>query len=160
MKQGLYPEFSELSPVELMDPTSAKEQIAAARLLGKHRKGDFRWLLAFDSFAEDQYMELSATGGVGDFSCGLSAKFGIAHSFEFLRPVNGAKVMFTDTAGNPLIVTKEYSNKRVCYVNTCCHSCLSPVPISSPLSASVDFAVLFRNVLAWLLKVKGSVPEK
>lgn len=161
MRRGLYPGLRGVSPVELLDPTKAKEQVTSARLLGEHRKGDFRWLLSFDSFAEDQYMELAVDGAEEGFSIGLSAKFGISHSFEYLRPADGAKVQVTDTAGNPLVVTRETTNGRVCYLNTCCHSCLSPVPISSPLAASTDFSILFRNILVWLvgknevLKPKG-----
>lgn len=151
LKRGINAGLRDVIPVELLDPREAKESDVSPRV-GDYRKGDFRWLLAFDSFAEDRYMELTADGNDDEFAKDISDKFGLSHSFEFLRPLRGARVRFKDTAGNPLVVTREDSHGKVCYLNTCCHSCLSDVPVSSPLSSSTDFAVLLRNVLIWLTR--------
>jgi len=145
----------DLIPVELLDPTESRDY-NAAYLLGGYKEGDFRELLAFDSFAEDQYMELSSKKNDVEFTRGLSDKFGISHSFEYLRPIRGANVRFKDNFGTPLVVTQENKHGRICYLNTCCHSCLSNVPVLSPLSSSADFSILFRNVLNWLIKDRAA----
>jgi hypothetical protein len=150
LKRDINAGLRDIVPVELLDPLEAKEY-GDTSVLDGYRKGDFRWLLAFDSFAEDQYVELTSEGNDKEFATGVSDKFGISHSFEYLRPLRGARVRFKDTVGNPFIVTREGVYGKICYLNTCCHSCLSSVPVLSPLSSSSDFSVLFRNVLSWLI---------
>lgn len=150
LKRNLNTELRDLIPVELLEPSDAREY-SASNVTSTYQKGDFRELLAFDSFAEDQYMEFNSRDNDVEFASGVSDKFGISHSFEYLRPLRGARVRFEDTAGTPFIVTRESKQRKVCYLNTCCHSCLNDVPVLSPLSISPDFSILFRNVLNWLM---------
>ena len=139
-------------PVRLVDP-SAGEELSLERVAGEFRKGDFRWLLAFDSFAEDQYIELEPRNVITPFANGIDARFGISHSFEYLRLTEHARLVWADTSGNPVVVIQDHGPGRVCYLNTCCHSCMSVVPVTSPLEANQPFRLLFKNILAWLLMI-------
>ena len=120
-------------------------------LPGNYRRGDFSFLLAYDLFAEDHYAELDITDGIRPFIDGIKTKFGLSHSFEYLKAVNGAIVGWKDTTGNPIVVFNESGKGKICYLNTCCHACLSTIPVSSPLEASMEAAILTRNVIQWLL---------
>lgn len=151
MHRGLYPELVATCPVELLDPTESGSSLDAKQILGEFRRGDFRWSLEFDSFAEDWYVELDAQKTDHPFTDGIEGRLGLSHSFEYLRLRPNAVLAWADTAGNPFVVTKESDAAKICYVNTCCHSCMSPIAVSSPLEVSIEFAVLMRNVLDWLL---------
>ena len=151
MARGLYPEFEEICPVAL-DPTRAAMVSDMDRFIGDYRRGDFTRLLSLDSFAEGRYVEYDPQNARTPFNDGGIARFGLLHSFEFLRPVPGAAAVWSDTSENPLVAIMESSARRVCYVNTCCHACMSTTPISSPLETSAEFASVFRNTLRWLLE--------
>ena len=62
MHQGAYSILSDIVPVRLVD-SQAVERMIPQRVTGDFRCGDFRWLLAFDSFAEDHYVELDPAQG-------------------------------------------------------------------------------------------------
>ena len=151
LRRGIYLNFGEFCPVELVDPTDAAESFPTYQILGAFQKGDFRWLLAFDSFAEDRYVELDPATVTHSISKGVPGPFGISHSFEYLKTRNAGRVLWSDTAGNPFVVVGHSDQQRVCYINTCCHACLSTIPISSPLEASNEFATVLCNVVEWLL---------
>jgi hypothetical protein len=155
MSRKLYAEFKDLCPVELIDPTIAETALEEEKFLGAFRRGDFRWLASFDSFAEDRYVEFDPSHGRPPFSDEVQTTFGLSHTFESLSPCRGANVTWSDTSGNPLLVTKKTDSSRVCYVNSCCHACMSIVPVSSPLEVSPEFAISMRNVLIWLLGEGG-----
>jgi hypothetical protein len=151
MHRGLYPELITECPVELLDPAEPGSSVDTRQILGDFRRGDFRWLLEFDSFAEDWYVEFDTQKTDHPLTDGIGGRFGLSHSFEYLRSRPGATLALADTAGNPFVVTKESHAAKACYVNTCCHSCMSPIAVSSPLEVSSEFAALMRNVLLWLL---------
>lgn len=154
MKRKLYSALSPVVPVEVIEPSGSLTDREDEMFLGEYRKGDFRWLLAADTFAEDRYMELDPSKGSKGFTAGIDGKFGFSHSFEFLQSVEGAEVELADTTGNPFVITKKLQRSRICYINSCCHCCMSTVPVVSPLETSESFAILMRNSLAWLLKEK------
>lgn len=150
MRQGAYSLLDQIVPVRLVDP-SRGEQISAQRVTGEFRRGDFRGLLASDSFAEDQYVELDPSDGIDPFARGIERRFGISHSFEYLSLAAGARNAWADTTGNPIVAVNAASRGRICYLNTCCHSCMTTVPMTSPIKASTQFAVMVRNIIGWLL---------
>src|SRR5439155_20358856 len=133
LNRGLYSELSHLIPVRLQDPAKAPFDFAVSRIAGAYRHGDFRWLLTFDSFAEDQYAEFDPTNGEAPFINGVTNLFGLTHSFEYLIAKKESKVVWEDTTGNPFVVINENDGARICYLNTCGHSCMTLVSISSPL---------------------------
>jgi hypothetical protein len=151
MNRGLYHSFQKIVPVRLQDPTLNPYEVPLERVIGDYRRGDFRWMLSFDSFAEDKYVELDPRDGVAPFTNGITARFGLSHSFEYLTAVTGAQVVWADTTGNPVAVVKEFRPGRICYLNLCSHSCMTTVALSSPLEASVQASILFRNIIEWLL---------
>ncbi len=144
--------LQDIVPVKLQNPITAPFDLTLERVAGAYRRGDFRWLLTFDSFAEDQYTELDPTDSGSPFVDGIGARFGLSHSFEYLTVNDDAKLIWADTTGNPMVVVKESGKSKSCYLNTCCHSCMTPIAISSPLEASPQFGYLLRNILKWLLK--------
>jgi hypothetical protein len=153
LRRGLNPELQDVCPVRLIDPSQAdRGQLDPRQIVGDFRRGDFRWLLDFDSFAEDQYVEYDPTDVQNAFGTGIQRRFGLSHSFEYLRPIDGATASWSDTSGNPLLVVSEHSTARIAYVNTCCHACMSRIAISSPLEASAEFGTLTKNVISWLLE--------
>lgn len=143
--------LQQMLPVKLQDPVTAPLDLTPDRVAGAYRRGDFRWLLSFDSFAEDQYTELAPANAEPPFVEGIDAPFGLSHSFEYLTVNKDSKLVWADTTGNPMVVVKEAGKSKMCYLNTCCHSCMTPIAISSPLEASPQFAYLLRNILKWLL---------
>lgn len=149
----LYDSLTDICPVALIDPRETMPRfVEPKQIVGDSRRGDFRWLLKVESFAEDQYVEydpLEAKGGIAD---DVKGRFGLSHSFEYLTPRNGSEVLWADTSGNPFIVALQSQAGKICYVNTCCHACMSPIAISSPLEASQEFGIVQRNVIKWLLK--------
>lgn len=153
INRGGYVNLDAVLPVSLADPAtirpSGKEN---PYLVGPTKLGDFRFLLEFDSFAEDQYVEFEPELIDVKFRGGISKKFGISHSFEYLNLKEGSKIVCQDTSGNPIVVVSHKKNGKVVYFNSCCHSCLTLTPVSSPLEASNEFTVLLRNVLEWLLE--------
>jgi len=151
INRGLYSQLEKIIPVELQDPTTSPFGFTVDMVAGSYRHGDFRWLLAFDSFAEDQYVEFDPAEGHLPFCEGINSRFGISHSFEYLTVRKTAELVWADTTGNPLIVINHSEGKKVCYLNTCGHSCMNLIPISSPLEVTPQFGVLVRNVLEWLL---------
>ena len=153
MRRGAYSAFEPVVPVRLVDP-SAGESLSPRQVAGEFRRGDFRWLLAFDAFAEDQYVELDPREGTAPFVHGITSRFGVSHSFEYLSLTEHGCCAWADTAGNPFVVVQDGGTGRVCYLNTCCHSCMTVVPVTSPLEASRPFALLLRNILAWLLRTE------
>jgi len=138
-------------------PVSLQRPVAVDRAIGSSRRGDFRWLLAHDAFAEDRYVELDPARGSTPFTNGIQSRFGFSHTFEYLypKPGSGAQVAWSDTTGNPVVVTSERSASRICYFNTCCHSCMTPDAIPSPLEAAPEMAILTRNILEWLLRSRA-----
>ena len=146
--KGLYPLLDGICPVHLVDPSEA---IREEQVLSVYRRGDFRWLLNFDSFAEDRYAEYDPEDAEPPFNRGVERTFGLSHSFEFLRPAAGATTVWRDTGGNPLAVIREDASRKSCYLNTSCHACMAPIAISSPLDACQEFALVLRNCLRWLL---------
>ena len=150
VRQGAYSLLDRTVPVRLVDPLHG-EHLVPQRVMGEFRRGDFRWLLAFDSFAEDQYVELDPADGVLPFTRGIETRFGLSHSFEYLRLRAQARCAWADTTGNPIVVVMNEGPGKVCYLNTCCHSCMTVVPITSPIEASRQFAVMLRNIFEWLL---------
>ncbi len=152
MRQGLYRSLTGICPVELINLQAATPvAFDPMQILGEFRRGDFRWLLKFDAFAEDQYVEYEPQDCKNSFAEGIDSRFGLSHSFEYLRPREGADAFWADTAGNPFVVAMQSDTGRTCYVNTCCHVCMSPIAVTSPLEASKEFGILQRNVLRWLL---------
>ena len=151
LNRGLYSSLERLMPVELQDPTTSPLEPTIKRISESYRRGDFRWMLSFDSFAEDQYTEFDPTEGHSPFNDGIKSRFGISHSFEYLTVKKSAKLVWGDTTGNPMVVINESKSSKVCYLNTCGHSCMLPTAISSPLEAVPQFAYLLKNILEWLL---------
>lgn len=150
--RGSYPSLNEILPVELQDPSTISQDLSIDRVAGSYRRGDFGWLLEFDSFAEDNYIELDPLHGTLPFTSGIDSRFGLSHSFEYLRASPGSQIVWKDTTGNPIVVTNDSGRGKVCYLNTCCHSCVSTVAISSPMEASAEAGVLLRNIVQWLLE--------
>lgn len=151
INRGLYTDLDKIIPVALQDTTRAGSGLTVQRVAGSYRHGDFRWFLAFDSFAEDQYVEFDPAEAQPAFCEGINSRFGISHSFEYLTVRKPGEVVWADTTGNPLIVIRDSDGKKVCYLNTCGHSCMNLIPISSPLEVTRQFGSLVRNVLKWLL---------
>jgi hypothetical protein len=89
--------------------------------------------------------------GLAPFTDGIASRFGLSHSFEYLVPSPCATVAWRDVTGNPTVVVNDGASARVCYLNTCCHACMSDRAILSPLEVSREFPILLRNVLAWML---------
>jgi len=152
LNRGLYSTLNDLIPVRLQDPAKAPSDFAIKRIAGAYRHGDFRWLLAFDSFAEDQYAEFDATDGQQPFTKGIEGLFGLSHSFEYLTAKKGSRVVWEDTTGNPFVVVSDANRGRICYLNTCGHSCMTLIPVSSPLEVAPQFGMLLANVIRWLLE--------
>lgn len=155
MERGMYSELDEVCPVRLLEPKKALHQYGPSLLMSDYRKGDFSrliWLLNSESFTEDRYVEYDPKEAVALFSTGIESRFGVSHSIEFIEGVNGSQAAWADATGNPLLVTRVSGKSRSAYINSCCHACLSTVPISSPISASPDFATFTSNVLTWLMK--------
>jgi len=151
MNRGLYSALSEIVPVQLMNPANSPN-INIERISGDYRRGDFRWLSDFDSFAEDHYVELSPGSVDNIFIKGIDSTFGISHSFEYLVPSSNSRVVWEDTTGNPFIITNVSDTGKVCYVNSCCHSCLTVKAIPSPLESTPEFSILIKNTIEWLLE--------
>ena len=152
IRRSVYGGFVEICPVELLDPTESNSALDIQQVFGESRRVDFSWLLKLDSFAENQYVELDPQYTKHPIAKGIENRFGLSHSFEYLRPRKNAQVAWADTAGNPFAVMEQSNNTKICYLNTCCHSCMSTIAISSPLEASQEFAILQHNVLDWLLQ--------
>jgi hypothetical protein len=152
--QGIYTNLRDIIPVKLENINDFILSQALNRITGDYRRGDFRFLLAFDSFAEDQYIELDPACGDPYFTRNISNRFGLSHSFEYLQLTNNGKSVWNDTTGNPIVIINNNNDSKICYFNTCCHSCLSVNPILSPLEVSHDMAILMKNILEWLLDVK------
>jgi hypothetical protein len=149
--RGLHSPLEDIVPVTVQNPQLFSPESAVDRVAGSYRRGDFRFLLSFDSFAEDLYVEMDPAAGRAPFTDGIDSRFGLSHSFEFLAVKRGAQLAWADTTGNPLVVVSEAGGARVCYLNTCCHSCVNPVPVLSPLEASVHAGSLLRNIIRWLV---------
>lgn len=149
--RGLHSSIEDIVPVTVQNPQFFSPESGIDRVAGGHRRGDFRFLLSFDSFAEDLYVEMDPRDGRAPFTDGIDSRFGLSHSFEFLAVKRGAELAWADTAGNPAVVISQAGGSKVCYLNTCCHSCMSPIPVLSPLEASVQASVLLRNIIAWLV---------
>jgi hypothetical protein len=150
--RGLYPELGEIVPAMLQDFSASSDQVTIEMLAGSFRRGDFRWLLLFDSFAEAEYTELNPVDAAPPFADGIVAPFGLSHTFEYLSVAEGSRLAWADTTGNLVVAVNDASSGKVCYINTCCHSCLTPVAISSPLEVSAQAGLLFKNVFQWLLE--------
>lgn len=150
--RGLLPVMSEICPVRLLDPLEAESTFAVTLAQGAERLGDFGFLLGLDSFAEGRYSEYDPNECSSNLADGIREPFGLMHSFEFVIEEPDASVLWRDRSGNPFVVTAERAGTRICYLNTCCHSCMSSVPLTSPLEVSVDFARLVRNCMRWLLQ--------
>ncbi|NIM15791.1 MAG: hypothetical protein GTO45_27635 [Candidatus Aminicenantes bacterium] len=138
-------------PVRLETPNLLSLEMAIKRLTGTYRRGDFGFLLDFDLFAEDHYTEIDPKDGIMPFIECIETKFGLSHTFEYLKATGGSRIAVKDTTGNPMVVFNDSGNGRVCYLNTCCHSCLSTIPVSSPLEANKEAAILTKNIIQWLL---------
>ena len=138
-------------PVELVDTREVSADTLMRQILSEFRRGDFRDLLVADSFAEDRYTEIDPDDARAPFSTDIKSRFGVSHSFEFLRAKADAEVVWADTSGNPLLVARDSGQGRVAYLNSCCHVCMSSTPVVSPLESSVEFATLVSNTCAWLL---------
>ena len=151
MRRGAYSILEKIVPVKLIDP-SLGEHLLSRRITGEFQKGDFRWMLVSDSFAEDHYVELDPQDGNAQFTNGIEDHFGISHSFEYLQLANAANCTWADTTGNPIIVVQDKGPGKVCYLNTCCHSCMTIVPVISPVETCLPFTMMLRNVLCWLIK--------
>lgn len=148
--RGSYQLLQQLVPVRLLEPLEVRARFGE-RAAGSRRKGDYRYFLVSDSFAEDQYVELDPNNGVAPFTNQIDSRFGISHSYEYLDAVADAQCAWADTTGNPVVVVNDKGPARVCYLNTCCHSCMTTIPITSPLQTSPHFIMLVRNALEWLL---------
>jgi hypothetical protein len=151
LNRGLYLSLEKLIPVELQDPTTSPLEPTIKRISESYRRGDFRWMLSFDSFAEDQYTEFDPVEGQSPFTNEIKSRFGISHSFEYLTVKKSANLVWSDTTGNPMVIVDKSRAGKVCYLNTCGHSCMVPTAVSSPLEAVPQFAYLLRNILEWLL---------
>ena len=62
-----------------------------------------------------------------------------------------------DSYTSPRLV-EYFDGIKVAYLNSCCHSCLSAVPVPSPLHASRDFAMLMTNAVEWLVDRTAHLP--
>jgi hypothetical protein len=152
INRGLYSPLRDIIPVELEDPKKIPLALKVKRVTSSYRNDDLSWLLAYDSFAENQYVEIDPKDGKSQFTRGIDTRFGLAHSFEYLTIKRNAELIWADTTGNPLIVVSETDRSKVCYLNTCTHSCLSSIVISSPFEVTPQFSQLMSNVLTWLLE--------
>lgn len=153
LNQGLYPSLRKIVPVRLQDFSAfSSDQVTIEMLTGSFRRGDFKWLLRLNPFAEDEYTECDPINATPPFAAGIGSPFGLSHTFEYLTVTEGSQIAWADTNGNPVVVVDDSSAGKVCYLNTCCHSCLSPVAISSPLEASAQVGFLFRNIIQWLFE--------
>jgi hypothetical protein len=151
LQRGALERLANFVPVRLTRDTCRDDSFSRTRLFGEPRKGDFRWMLAEVGFEEDEYREYDPATGHGQFTKGLRSRFGLSHSFEYLEALPGSKVALADTSDNPLLVIHVIDDTRVAYINSCCHSCLTSVPIPSPTRTSADFRTLMVNALEWLL---------
>jgi|HubBroStandDraft_2_1064218.scaffolds.fasta_scaffold62093_2 hypothetical protein len=110
------------------------------------------------SFEEDEYREFDLQSVQGQIRAGSKGRFGISHSFEHLKPSKGATIVaLRDTLNNPFLVYSTNKNAKIAYLNTCCHTCLSPqtsTAIPSPLTYSHEFRGVMSDLLAWLLSDK------
>lgn len=120
--------------------------------IAQRPRKDYGNLMIDDNFAEAAYCEYDPANGLAQFTAGIAQRFGIAHSFEFLEVSEYGAVGWCDTAGNPLLVVSERDARRVAYVNSCCHSCVVPVDVASPLAVSTEFRQFLGNTLHWLLE--------
>lgn len=148
----LYSAFDEICPVELLEAAAMSAPGYLEQILSDYRRGDFSWLLDFDAFAENRYVEYDPGDAEPPFKEGIESRFGLSHSFEYLRPTPSAKMVWKDTGGNPFVVVGESSSGKSCYVNTCCHACMSPIAVSSPLEVCPEFGLVLRNCLRWLME--------
>ena len=144
-------ELEELCPAKLISTGVHMSPPDARKIIGDYRAGDFTFMLNADRFAEDQYVELDPAQGAPTFSAGIAQRFGFAHSYEFLHAARGATVQWSDTSGNPFIITRSRDGRRAAYVNTCCHTCLSLERQRSPFESSAEFSQVLSNVIGWLL---------
>ena len=155
-RAGLLLQLTGITPVSLMEAGGVTQEVYQKRFPGEFRKGDFSSdLLLWDSFVEDRYMELDPATAEPGWATGIERSFGLPHSFEVLQEKPGATVAWRDSTGNPFIVTMETETGRVCYVNSCCHSCVSVNRVPSPLEVSDEFGLALLNAFRWLLD--GSV---
>jgi hypothetical protein len=151
LNKGSYKSLRNIIPVRLEDPNKLSLDVVIDRVFGNYRRGDFSPLIGFDFFAEDHYIELDPSDGILPFIDGIKTRFGLSHTFEYLKATDGSKIGWEDTTGNPIVVFNNSGKGKVCYLNTCCHACLSTIPVSSPIEASMETAILTKNVIQWLL---------
>lgn len=144
-------ELEELCPARLISAGTHMSAPDARKIIGEYRAGDFTFMLNADRFAENQYVELDPAQVAPTFRAGIPQRFGFAHSFEFLQAARGATVQWSDTSGNPFVVTSNEEGRRAAYVNTCCHTCLSLARQRSPFESSAEFSQVLSNVIGWLL---------
>jgi hypothetical protein len=152
IERGSLPRLSDFVPVRLKRLENREKGFIQTRQLAARMYPDFRNLLVKGGFEEDEYREYKPLVGSERFAIGIAASICISHTFEYLIPVNGARIAWADASGNPLLAVAENGVSRVAYLNSCCHSCLMPAAIPSPIRASTDFRVLFSNTVQWLLE--------
>jgi hypothetical protein len=126
------------------------DEMTLERVIGALEAGELGRLARLDDFAEHQYTEFDPADGELPFTEGITHKFGLSHSFEYLSVSPGARSAWNDTSGNPMVVIRDEGTK-VCYLNTCSHSCFAPIAIPSPVEVSHEAGLLVRNILLWLL---------
>jgi hypothetical protein len=141
--------LSSVVPVAI-DVRPVLDELDLQRMIGALEAGELGRLVRLDDFAEHQYTELDPANGKSPFTDGITHKFGLSHSFEYLTVLPGARSEWSTTSGNPVVVTREDGSKS-CYLNTCSHSCFAPIAIPSPLEVSHEAGLLIRNILLWLL---------
>jgi len=153
LDHGRYQRLGDLIPVRQLQMNLFAPEMALERLAGPHRMGDYRWLIGFDTMAENAYNEFAPEDALSPFAQGISETFGLLHSYERLTLAPGATLAWADTAGNPFVALQKsvLGRGKSCYINTSCHRCLSPQNISSPLRASAPLGIVLLHALEWLL---------
>jgi len=153
LDHGRYQRLGELIPVRQLQTNLFAPEMALERLAGPHRMGDYRWLIGFDTMAENTYNEFAPDDALNPFAQGISETFGLLHSYERLTLAPGATLAWADTAGNPFVALQKsvLGRGKSCYINTSCHRCLSPQDVSSPLRASAPLGTVLLHALEWLL---------
>lgn len=146
INKGHYKQIGDLMPVSINPPDAKSES-----RLSNFRFGDFRFLLYTDLFAEDQYTEIVQNGNCSDILPNFSGVVPLKHTFEYLVAKPKCRVLLKDLSENPFLIVNEKGASKIAYFNTCTHSCLTSLPISSPIEASPNMNTVFNDILNWLL---------
>ena len=147
INKGHYKKIEKLIPVSI-----TPQERADTNKRSTFRFGDFSFLLYTELFAEDQYAEIILNGEYSDIIPSYKNPLPLKHTFEYLTPKAQCKVVLKDQSGNPFLVVTNAGKSKVAYINTCTHSCLAALPISSPIEANSEMNNIFNDIFIWLLR--------